>query len=137
MAHTLIIVKPDAVSRGLTGGILERFERRELRFVALEMRSLDRATVEKHYEEHREKTFFNGLVDFLCSGPAVLGVIAGPEGTVAAVRKMMGATDPTEAAPGTIRGDFAMLVQENLIHGSDSAESARREIKLFFPHLIT
>jgi len=137
MAYTLIIIKPDAVSRGLAGTILARFERRGLRFVALEMRRLDRVTVEMHYEEHRGKPFFDGLVEFLCSGPAVLGVLEGPEGTAASVRKMMGTTNPAEAAPGTIRGDFAMLVQENLIHGSDSEESALREVKLFFPYLTT
>lgn len=133
MATTFIILKPDAVERGLVGEITSRFERRGLRFLALELRQLETSLVEQHYAEHRGKPFFDDLVDFLTRGPVVLGIIEGPSQVVEMVRTMMGATDSAKAAPGTVRGDLAMLVGENLIHGSDSSASAEREIGLFFP----
>jgi nucleoside-diphosphate kinase len=134
--RTFIICKPDAVERGLVGEVLARFERRNLKLVSVEMRSIDRATAEKHYAEHDGKPFFPSLVDFITRGPAVMAVIEGPEETWQVVRSMMGATNPRNAAPGTIRGDLGIEFTENLIHGSDSAESAAREIGLFFPGLV-
>lgn len=131
--RTLVILKPDAVERGLVGEILGRLERKGLRFERLELRQLDVATVREHYAEHRDKPFFDDLVAFLTRGPVVLAQVAGPRDTVATVRTLMGATDPLQAAPGTIRGDLAMLIDENLIHGSDSPASAARELALFFP----
>lgn len=133
MPRTLIILKPDALRRGLVGTILARFEARGLSFVALEYRMLDEAVVNAHYAEHEGKPFFAELVAFLTSGPVVVGILAGPANVVDMVRRMMGATDPGMSDSGTIRGDLAMLIGENLIHGSDSAESASREIELFFP----
>ena len=133
MDQTFIICKPDAVERGLVGEILARFERRNLRLVRVELRTIDEATARTHYAEHDGKPFFAGLVDFITRGPAVLAVIEGPEDTWQVVRTMMGATNPRNAAPGTIRGDLGIEFTENLIHGSDSAESAAREIALFFP----
>ncbi len=133
MPRTLIILKPDALRRGLVGTILARFEARGLSFVALEYRMLDEAVVKAHYAEHEGKPFFAELVAFLTSGPVVVGILAGPANVVDMVRRMMGATDPGMSDSGTIRGDLAMLIGENLIHGSDSAESASREIELFFP----
>ena len=135
MDRTFIICKPDAVERGLTGEILSRFERRSLTIVAAEMRTIDRATAEKHYGEHADKPFFGELVDFITRGPALVAVLEGPEDTWKVVRTMMGATNPRDAAPGTIRGDLGILFTENLIHGSDGPESAAREIGLFFPGL--
>ena len=135
MDRTFIICKPDAVERGLTGEILSRFERRNLTIVAAEMRTIDRATAEKHYGEHADKPFFGELVDFITRGPALVAVLEGPEDTWKVVRTMMGATNPRDAAPGTIRGDLGILFTENLIHGSDGPESAAREIGLFFPGL--
>ena len=135
MDRTFIICKPDAVERGLVGEILSRFERRNLTIVAAELRIIDRATAEKHYAEHADKPFFGELVEFITRGPALVAVIEGPEDTWKVVRTMMGATNPRDAAPGTIRGDLGILFTENLIHGSDGPESAVREIGLFFPGL--
>ena len=135
MDRTFIICKPDAVERGLVGEILARFERRSLRITAAELRTIDRVTAEQHYAEHVDKPFFEGLVEFVTRGPAMLAVIEGPEDTWQVVRTMMGATNPRNAAPGTIRADLGIEFTENLIHGSDSSESADREIGLFFPDL--
>ena len=135
MDRTLVIAKPDAVERGLVGEIAARFERRGLKIVALEMRLIDEATAARHYEEHHGKPFYGDLLSFITRGPAVLMVVEGPEDTWKVVRTMMGATNPREAAPGTIRGDLGIIFTENLIHGSDSAESAQREIDIFFPSL--
>jgi nucleoside-diphosphate kinase len=135
MDRTLVIAKPDAVERGLVGEIVARFERRGLKVVALEMRLIDEATAARHYEEHHGKPFYGDLMSFISRGPAVLMVVEGPEDTWKVVRMMMGATNPRDAAPGTIRGDLGILFTENLIHGSDSAESAQREIGIFFPSL--
>jgi nucleoside-diphosphate kinase len=132
--RTLVLVKPDAVRRGLIGEIVARVERKGLRIAALEQRTLDRATAEEHYGEHRGKPFFDGLVDFITGGPLVALVAEGPR-AVEAVRALMGVTDPVKSAPGSIRGDFALEIGENLVHGSDSPESAAREVKLFFPDL--
>jgi nucleoside-diphosphate kinase len=130
--QTLIIVKPDGVERGLLGEILGRFERKGLRLVAGELRTIEVATAEQHYAEHAEKPFFPELVVFITRAPAFVGILEGPSDTWAIVRSMMGATNPADAAPGTIRGDLATELTENLIHGSDSAESAAREIGVFF-----
>ena len=135
MDRTFIICKPDAVERGLVGEILSRFERRNLSVVAAELRTIDRATAERHYGEHSDKPFFGELVEFITRGPAMLAVIEGPEDTWKVVRTMMGSTNPRDAAPGTIRGDLGILFTENLIHGSDGPEAAQREIALFFPGL--
>jgi nucleoside-diphosphate kinase len=135
MDRTFIICKPDAVERGLVGEILGRFEARNLKIAAAELRTIDRATAETHYGEHADKPFFGELVEFITRGPALVGVIEGPEDTWQVVRTMMGATNPRDAAPGTIRGDLGILLTENLIHGSDGPESAQREIALFFPGL--
>ena len=135
MDRTFIICKPDAVERGLVGEILGRFERRNLTIVAAELRTITRATAEQHYAEHADKPFFGELVEFITRGPALVAVIEGPEDTWKVVRTMMGATNPRDAAPGTIRGDLGILFTENLIHGSDGPESAAREIALFFPGL--
>jgi nucleoside-diphosphate kinase len=135
MDRTFIICKPDAVERGLVGEIISRFESRNLSVVAAELRTIDRATAEQHYGEHSDKPFFGELVDFITRGPAMLAVIEGPEDTWKVVRTMMGATNPRDAAPGTIRGDLGILFTENLIHGSDGPEAAQREIALFFPGL--
>jgi nucleoside-diphosphate kinase len=133
MDQTFIICKPDAVERGLVGEILARFERRNLRLARVELRTIDGATARTHYAEHDGKPFFASLVEFITRGPAVLAVIEGPEDTWQVVRTMMGTTNPRNAAPGTIRGDLGIEFTENLIHGSDSADSAAREIALFFP----
>jgi nucleoside-diphosphate kinase len=132
--RTLILVKPDGVARGLVGDVLRRVERRGYKLIAIELRTLDRATAEAHYGEHRGKLFFDRLVDFISSGPLVAVVAEGP-GVIGAWRLMMGATDPIVASPGTIRGDFATEMSYNVSHGSDSPESAEREIGLFFPGL--
>jgi nucleoside-diphosphate kinase len=132
--RTLVLVKPDGVQRGLVGEVLGRIERRGFRFLAMELRTLDRATAESHYAEHAGKPFFDDLVSFITSGPLVAAVIEG-ESAIGAWRSTMGATNPTLAAPGTIRGDLATVTQENVSHGSDSPESSAREIALFFPHL--
>jgi nucleoside-diphosphate kinase len=129
--RSFVMVKPDAVARGLTGEILARIERRGLNIVGLKRVRMDRATAEEHYGEHRERPFFGELVDFITSGPVVMSCVEGP-GAIAVLRTMMGATNPTDAAPGTIRGDFALEVGENCVHGSDSPDSAARELALHF-----
>ncbi len=135
MDRTLIICKPDAVERGLVGEILGRLETKGFGLVAAELRSLDAGTLARHYEEHVGKPFYAGLVEFMSRGPALVAVVEGPEDTWKVVRQMMGATNPLEAAPGTVRGDLGTLFTENLIHGSDSLASAEREIGIFFPDL--
>ena len=135
MNRTLVLCKPDAVERGLVGEIVGRLERRGLRIVALELRTLDDDLAGRHYEEHREKPFFDDLVTFITRSPLVAMVIEGPEDTWQVVRTIVGATNPVNADPGTIRGDLALETQENLVHGSDGPESAAREIALFFPGL--
>jgi nucleoside-diphosphate kinase len=135
MNRTLVLCKPDAVERGLVGEIVGRLERRGLRIVAMELRTLDDDLAGRHYEEHREKPFFGDLVAFITRSPLVAMVVEGPEDTWQVVRTMMGATNPLNADPGTIRGDLALETQENLVHGSDGPESAAREIGLFFPGL--
>ena len=137
MDRTFVICKPDAVERGLSGEIIVRLERKGLRLVAAELRQIDEATAKTHYGEHEGKPFFGDLVSFITRSPAMLLVVEGPEDTWQVVRTMMGATNPREAAPGTIRGDLGTLLTENLVHGSDSATSADREIALFFPRLAT
>jgi nucleoside-diphosphate kinase len=134
MDKTLILVKPDAFARGLSGEIIARFERKGLRVVALKHMQMDEALAMQHYAEHEGKPFFGELVDFITSGPLVAMVLEGYEAVVAA-RQVIGATNPLEAAPGSIRGDFALEVGQNMVHGSDSNESAEREAKLFFPDL--
>jgi len=131
--RTLVICKPDAVERGLVGTILNRFERRGLTIAALELRTLDEELLARHYEEHVGKGFYADLVAFMSRGPVVTAAIEGPEDTWKVVRDMMGATNPRNAAPGTIRGDLGIEFTENLIHGSDGPESAVRELGLFFP----
>jgi nucleoside-diphosphate kinase len=131
--RTLVICKPDAVERGLTGEIIARLERKGLRLVAAELRTLDRGTASRHYAEHEGKGFYEDLLAFITRSPVVTLVVEGPEDTWQIVRNLMGATNPAGAAPGTIRGDLAVETQENLVHGSDSAESAAREIGIFFP----
>ena len=133
--RTFVICKPDAVERGLAGEIVARLERKGLHLVAAELRTIDAATAKTHYGEHEGKPFFDDLVSFITRGPALLLVVEGPEETFKVVRTLMGATNPRDAAPGTIRGDLGVLLTENLVHGSDSPESAAREIALFFPDL--
>lgn len=135
--RTLVLCKPDAVERALVGEIVGRLERRGLRIVAMDLRVVDDALAGQHYAEHREKSFFGELVAFITRGPLVAMVVEGPDDTWKVVRSMMGATNPVDAAPGTIRGDLALETQENLVHGSDGPESASREIALFFPTLGT
>ena len=135
MNRTFIICKPDAVERGYVGEILDRFERKGLKLVAGELRHLDEATLARHYAEHTEKPFYGELVTFMSRSPAFIAVLEGPEETYAIVRTMMGPTNPADAPPGTIRGDLGTVMTENLVHGSDSAESAAREIGIFFPEL--
>jgi nucleoside-diphosphate kinase len=132
--RTLILVKPDAFSRGLTGEVIARFERKGLRIVALKQMELERGLAERHYAEHREKPFFGDLVEFITGGPLVAMVLEGDQ-AVSAARQVIGSTNPLEAVPGSIRGDYAVDVQTNLVHGSDGPESASREIELFFPDL--
>ena len=136
MNRTLVIVKPDGVERRLSGEIIARLERKGLSLAAAELRTISAETAQKHYAEHAEKPFFGDLVDFITRSPALIMVVEGPGDTFKVVRTLMGATNPAEAAPGTVRGDFALEMTENLIHGSDSAESAAREIELFFPGLV-
>ena len=136
MDRTLVICKPDAVERGLVGEIIARLERKGLRIAAAELKHIDEDTAGAHYEEHRQKPFFPDLVGFITRSPALFMVVEGPSDTWQVVRNLMGATDPKQAAPGTIRGDFALEVTENLVHGSDGPESAQREIGLFFPRLV-
>jgi nucleoside-diphosphate kinase len=134
MDRTLILVKPDAFESALTGEVIARFERKGLGIVALKLMTVDRDLAERHYEEHRDKPFFGDLVEFITGGPLVALVLEGYE-AVDAARQVIGATNPLEAAPGSIRGDFGLEVQTNLVHGSDSPESAKREVELFFPEL--
>ncbi len=130
--RTLLIIKPDGVSRGLIGEVISRIERKGYRIEDMKMMRIEKELAEKHYSEHREKPFFSNLVSFIISGPVVVAIVSG-EGCIAGFRSMMGATDPRKASPGTIRGDFATEITENIVHGSDSPESAKREIALFFP----
>jgi nucleoside-diphosphate kinase len=132
MDRTLILVKPDAFARNLTGEIIARFERKGLRLVALKLMRLDEATAKVHYGEHEGKPFFNDLVIFITSGPLVAMILEGPN-AIAAARQLIGSTNGLEAAPGSIRGDFAIETRRNLVHGSDSALSAEREIGIYFP----
>jgi nucleoside-diphosphate kinase len=132
--RSLVLVKPDGVRKGLIGTVVSRVERKGLRVVALELRTLERGVAEVHYAEHEGKPFYESLRDFITSGPVVAMVIEGPR-AVESFRALAGATDPLKAAPGTIRGDNALEVGENIVHGSDSPESAAREIKIFFPDL--
>jgi nucleoside-diphosphate kinase len=132
--RTLVLVKPDGVRRGLAGEVIGRLERKGLALVALELRTLDRATAEQHYAEHSARPFFGELVEFITGGPLVALVVEGPN-AVAGVRRLMGVTNPVEATPGSIRGDYALEIGQNLVHGSDSPESAAREIAIFFPGL--
>jgi nucleoside-diphosphate kinase len=133
--RTLVLCKPDAVERGLVGEIVTRMERRGFTIVAMELRKIDIDLAERHYEEHRGKPFYDDLVAFITRGPLVAMVVESEGDTWQAVRTMMGATRPREAAPGTLRGDLALETTENLVHGSDGPESAAREIALFFPDL--
>lgn len=135
MNRTLVICKPDAVERGLVGEIIGRLERRGLMLVAAELRTIDAATAGRHYEEHQGKSFYDDLVAFIGRSPSMVMVVEGPDDTWQIVRTMMGPTNPANAPSGTIRGDFGTETQENLVHGSDSAESAAREIGIFFPTL--
>ena len=130
--RTLVLVKPDGVRRGISGEIVARFEQRGFKLRGARLLKISRATAQKHYGEHRDKPFFGELVDFITSGPVLALALEG-ESAIAAIRAMMGATNPVNAAPGTIRGDFALLMGENIVHGSDSKESAKRELALFFP----
>jgi nucleoside-diphosphate kinase len=134
MERTLILAKPDAYARSLTGEILARFERKGLRPVAMRVMRMTRADAERHYAEHVSKPFFGELAEFITSGPLVAMVLEGPS-AIAAARQVIGATNPLEAAPGSIRGEFAIATGENLVHGSDAPESAAREIEIFFPGL--
>jgi nucleoside-diphosphate kinase len=133
--RTLVLVKPDGVRRGLIGEVLARIERKGLRIVAMDLRTLDIAAARMHYAEHDGKPFFSSLVDFITSGPLVALVAEGPR-AIEAFRALAGATDPVRASPGTIRGDYSLIVQSNIVHGSDGPDSAAREIKIFFPDLV-
>ena len=137
MDRTLILVKPDAFARGLSGEIIARFERKGLAIVALRSLTVGRELAERHYAEHAERPFFADLCAFITRSPSLVMVVEGPKDTFAVVRLMMGTTNPAEAAPGTIRGDLGIETTENLVHGSDSHESAAREIALFFPDLAS
>jgi nucleoside-diphosphate kinase len=134
MERTLILVKPDAFERGLTGEILARFDRKGLRIVAMKHMTVEKDLAEQHYAEHSERPFFGDLVEFITGGPLVALVLEGHE-AIKAARQVIGATNPLEAAPGSIRGDYALEVQTNMVHGSDAPESSAREIGLFFPEL--
>ena len=132
--RTLVLCKPDAVARGLVGEVIGRLERKGFRLVAMELRTLDEATAKQHYGEHEGKPFFGDLVAFITSGPLVALCVEGPD-AVGAVRTLMGPTNPITAPPGSIRGDYGLEIEQNLVHGSDSPESAARELGLFFPQL--
>ncbi|MGK8508918.1 nucleoside-diphosphate kinase [Nocardia asiatica] len=133
--QTLVLIKPDGVARGLVGEVLARIERKGLKIVALELKQVSQELAEGHYAEHAQKPFFGSLIEFITSGPVVAAILEGPR-AIAAFRQIAGGTDPVEkAVPGSIRGDFALETQENLVHGSDSPESAKREIALWFPEL--
>ena len=131
MKRSLVLIKPDAIQRGLAGTIITRLEKRGLKLVALKMLHLDKALAQRHYAIHKDKPFFNGLVDYISSAPIVAAVFEG-EGAVEAIRNLMGATDPAKAEAGTIRSDFGLDIERNVVHGSDSVETAEEEIKLFF-----
>ena len=133
--RTLILVKPDGVQRNIIGEVISRIERKGLKVIALELRTIETDTAHSHYAEHAEKPFFGELVDFITSGPLV-AIVAEGERAIEAFRALAGTTDPVKAAPGTIRGDYALQVAQNIVHGSDSPESAEREIKIFFPELV-
>jgi len=135
MERTFVMLKPDAVKRRLIGEIIKRIEAKNLNIVAMKMMHIDRKLAETHYSEHREKPFFKDLVEFITSGPVVAMIVEGPN-AISVIRAMMGATNPFNAAPGTIRGDFGLDLTQNLIHGSDSPQSAQRELALFFPEEI-
>ncbi|NKQ58903.1 nucleoside-diphosphate kinase [Amycolatopsis sp. K13G38] len=133
--RTLVLVKPDGVKRGLVGEVISRIERKGLTLAALELRNVPRSVAEEHYAEHKDKPFFGELLEFITSGPVVALAVEGPR-AITAFRQLAGGTDPVEkATPGTLRGDFALETQYNLVHGSDSPESAERELKLWFPDL--
>ena len=134
MDRTLILVKPDAFARHLTGEIIARFERKGLQLAALKMMTVDEQLAKRHYAEHEGKPFFGDLVSFITRSPLVAMVVEGPH-AVAGVRRMMGVTNPVEATPGSLRGDYALEIGQNLVHGSDSPESGTREVGLFFPGL--
>jgi nucleoside-diphosphate kinase len=133
--RTLVLIKPDGVRRGLVGEVLSRIERKGLRIVAMDMRVVGKDLAETHYAEHAGKPFYGSLVEFITSGPLVAMVVEGPR-AIEAFRALAGATDPVKATPGTIRGDYALEVQDNIVHGSDSPDSAEREIKIFFPDVV-
>jgi len=133
--RTLILIKPDAVRRNLIGEVISRIERKGLRVIAMDLRTIERETAESHYAEHVGKPFFDSVVDFITSAPLV-ALVAEGERAIEAFRVLAGATDPVKAPPGTIRGDYALEVSKNMVHGSDSPESAEREIKIFFPELV-
>jgi nucleoside-diphosphate kinase len=133
--RTLVLIKPDGVRRRLAGEVLSRIERKGLRIVAMDMRVVGKDLAETHYAEHAGKPFYGSLVEFITSGPLVAMVVEGPR-AIEAFRALAGATDPVKAAPGTIRGDYALEVQDNIVHGSDSPDSAEREIKIFFPDVV-
>jgi nucleoside-diphosphate kinase len=133
--RTLILIKPDAVRRNLIGEVISRIERKGLRVIAMDLRTIERETAESHYAEHVGKPFFDSVVDFITSAPLV-ALVAEGERAIEAFRALAGATDPVKAPPGTIRGDYALEVGKNMVHGSDSPESAEREIKIFFPELV-
>jgi nucleoside-diphosphate kinase len=135
MDRTLVIAKPDAVERGLVGEIVRRLERKGLKVVALELRTIDEETAARHYAEHEGKPFYGDLISFITRSPSAPMVVEGPEDTWKVVRTLMGSTNPRDAAPGTIRGDLGIVLTENLVHGSDGPESAQREIAIFFPDL--
>ena len=133
--RTLVLIKPDGVRRGLAGEVLSRIERKGLQLVAMDLRVVAKDLAETHYAEHPAKPFYGSLVEFITSGPLVAMVVEGPR-AIEAFRALAGAPDPVKAAPGTIRGDYALEVQDNIVHGSDSPDSAEREIKIFFPDLV-
>jgi nucleoside-diphosphate kinase len=133
--RTLILIKPDAVRRNLIGEVISRIERKGLRVIAMDLRTIERETAESHYAEHLGKPFFDSVVDFITSAPLV-ALVAEGERAIEAFRVLAGATDPVKAPPGTIRGDYALEVSKNMVHGSDSPEAAEREIKIFFPELV-
>jgi nucleoside-diphosphate kinase len=133
--RTLVLVKPDGVRRGLIGEVLSRIERKGLQIVTMDMRTLDVETATTHYAEHAGKPFFGPLVEFITSGPLVAMVVEGNR-AIEAFRSLAGATDPVRASPGTIRGDYSLIIQSNMVHGSDGPDAAEREIKIFFPDLV-
>jgi nucleoside-diphosphate kinase len=133
--RTLILVKPDAVRRNLIGDVISRIERKGLKVIAMDLRVIDRETAQTHYAEHTGKPFFDNVVAFITSGP-VVALVAEGDRAIEAFRAVAGATDPVKASPGTIRGDYALAVAQNMVHGSDSPEAAEREIKIFFPELV-